>query len=137
MEPQAFTHMAQGTISTSPESPISEICSVCHQPVRPEYYFCPNCGTKLKSVPLSTSISAQIGLYAFSIILPLICFIMVTKWKGVAYFKSSDPKAHQMGIIAWTLIVLSTILLIYLSYVWTVSYIQETVNSLNADMSFQ
>ena len=114
---------------------ISNVCTVCHQPILPQYYFCPNCGTKLNSAPLSTTTATQAWIYAFSIILPMICFIFVTRWPGVKYFKSNDPKAKQIGEIAWALIILSTIVTIWLAIVWTQEYINSTVNSINTDMS--
>src|SRR5271168_2871335 len=95
------------------------VCPSCHQPVLPTYYFCPNCGTQLNKPPLSTSVSTQIGIYAFSIILPVICFIMVTKWPGMKYIKSEDPKAQQIGIAAWTLLIISTLITIWYGVVWT------------------
>jgi hypothetical protein len=110
-----------------------KICPVCHQPLLPTYYFCPNCGTKVQQAPLSTSVMSQIGLYVFSIILPMICFIYVTKWHGITYLKSQDPKAKQIGVIACILLALSTLLTIYLAYVLTQQLIQSSVNSINAD----
>lgn len=112
------------------------ICSVCHQPLLPSYYFCPNCGTKINQAPLSTSVATQIGIYAFSIALPWILYIMISKWPALKYAKSKDPKTRQIGIIAIALLVLSTILTIYLAYVWTQSAIQSSVNSINTDLSF-
>ena len=109
------------------------ICTVCHQPILPQYYFCPNCGNKINQAPLSTSIGTQAWIYAFSIILPMICFIFVTKWPGVKYYKSKDKKTHQIGQIAWALLILSTIITIWLVYVWTQHLIQSSVNSINTD----
>jgi len=111
------------------------MCQVCHQPILPQYYFCPNCGTKLNEAPLSTSVETQAWIYAFSIILPMIAFIFVTRWPGVKYFKSNDPKTKQIGQIAWALIILSTIITIWLAVVWTQNYIKKTVDSINADLS--
>ena len=112
------------------------ICPTCHQPILPNYYFCPNCGTKLNSAPLSTTLFAQIRIYAFSFILPFIGFIFVTRWPGVKYFKSTDPKTKQIGQIAWVIIILSTALVIGLVYKWTQNTIQSTIEAINADMSF-
>jgi hypothetical protein len=109
------------------------ICPVCHQPILPQYYFCPNCGTKLIQAQLSTSIKTQIWIYAFSIILPMICFIFVTRWPGLKYYKSEDPKAKRIGQIAWALLILSTIITIVLVYIWTTQLIQSQINSINID----
>jgi len=109
------------------------LCPVCHQPILPTYYFCPNCGTKLHSAPLSTSVATQAWIYAFSIILPFIAYIFVTRWPGIKYVKSEDPKARNIGIAAWVLIILSTVFAIYLTVVWTEDTIQSSINSINAD----
>lgn len=111
----------------------SNICSVCHQPILPQYYFCPNCGNKINQPSLSTTIQTQVWIYAFSIILPMICFIFVTKWPGTKYFKSNDPKAKQIGQIAWVLLILSTIITIWLVYIWTQQLIQSQINAINVD----
>ncbi len=109
------------------------ICLICHQPILPQYYFCPNCGAKINSAPLSTTVATQVWIYAFSIILPMILFIFVTKWPGVKYFKSLDPKAKRIGQIAWALLIISTIVTIWLGYVFTQKMIDASLDSINAD----
>ena len=121
-------------ITPSDSSLVSGVCSVCHQPILPQYYFCPNCGAKLNSAPLSTTFATQAWIYALSIILPMTCFIFIKKWPGVKYFKSDDPKAKTIGQIAWFLIILSTIVTIWLVVVWTRKAIQSSINSINTDM---
>lgn len=108
-------------------------CAVCHQPILPQYYFCPNCGTKINSAPLSTSAGTQAWIYAFSIILPMICFLFVTRWPGIKYYKSDDLETHRIGQIAWALLILSTIVTIWLVYIWTQQMIQSSINSINTD----
>ena len=131
MEPNQI----EQTKSISTRSSLN-ICSVCHEPLLSNYYFCPNCGTKIKETPLSTSISTQVWMYIFSIILPMIAFIFVGKWQGTKYLKSKDPKAQQIGQIAWILIVISTIITIWIGYVWTQKMIQDSINSINTDFNF-
>lgn len=111
----------------------SNICSVCHQPILTQYYFCPNCGAKLNQAPLSTTVLTQAWIYCFSIILPMILFIFVTKWPGIKYFKSNDPKIKKIGQIACVLLAISTIITIWLVYVWTQQLIQSQINSINLD----
>jgi len=118
-----------------PSDPSVRVCPYCHQPILPSYYFCPNCGTKLNVPPLSTSVGAQAWLYIFSIILPVMCFIFVTRWQGWKYYKSEDPKTKQIGTIAIALLILSTLVTIWYAYVWTQDAIQSSVASINADMS--
>jgi hypothetical protein len=110
-------------------------CPVCHQSVLPEYYFCPNCGAKLHEAPLSTSPLTQAWIYAFSIILPVICYLLITKWPGIAYARSRDEKTRNVGIVACLLLAFSTIVTFYLAYAETQQVIQASVNSINADMS--
>ena len=112
------------------------LCPVCHQPVLPQYYFCPNCGAKLKEAPLSTMPATQAWIYLFSFILPFIAFIFVTRWPGVKYYKSQDPKAKQIGQIAWGILIISTILVIWLAYLWTQSLIQSSLTGINTDLGF-
>jgi hypothetical protein len=111
------------------------VCPYCHQPVSPQFYYCPNCGNKLNTAPLSTTPLTQAWIYAFSIILPFICFLAISKWPAVKYYRSKDPKAKTIGIVACVLMLLSTIIMCWLAYVWTTNYIQETVNGINADIS--
>jgi hypothetical protein len=109
------------------------VCPSCHQPILSSYYFCPNCGVKINEAPLSTTPGTQTWIYVFSIILPMIAFIFVTRWPGVKYYKSKDPKAHMIGQIAWALIIISTFVTIWLAFVWTQNFIQDQINSINTD----
>lgn len=117
------------------EANTEAICSYCHQPTKIEWYFCPNCGNKLNSAPLSTSVFTQCWIYAFSIVLPIICYVMVSKWPGGKYLKSKDQKAKMIGIIASTLLALSTIITVWYAIVWTKQFVQSSVNSAETDLS--
>ena len=114
---------------------ISGACPNCHQPVLAQYYFCPNCGYNLNTAPLSTTAGMQAQIYLFSIVLPFILFLFIGKWPATKYVKSDDPKAKQIGYIAWALLIISTIAIIWLSIVWTQSMIQSTVNGINTDFT--
>ncbi len=105
------------------------LCPQCHQPVTATEYFCPNCGKKLNEPPLSTSAGAQAGLYIFSIILPMICFLAVTRWRGIKYARSDDPKTRQIGLIAIALLAVSTFVTFWLAAIWINQTIQSSVNS--------
>ena len=109
------------------------LCPTCHQEIKAEYYFCPNCGTKLKQAPLSTTFISQFALYAFSIILPSICFLFVSKWHGISYLKSKDPKEKIIGAIACVLLAISTVLTIYFAYTITLNVVQSQINAVNTD----
>jgi hypothetical protein len=107
------------------------ICPQCHFPVQSAFYYCPNCGKSLKEAPLSTSLGTQLWIYAFSIILPIICFLAVSYWPGIKYFKSSDEEAKQIGIIAIALMAISTVVTFWLAIVWVQQAVQSSVNSVN------
>lgn len=108
------------------------ICPRCHFPVKPEYYFCPNCGVKLTEVPLGTGLLDQLLMYAFSIILPWIAYLAITKWQGIKYLRSPDERAKQIGLIALILLVVSSVVAFWLTYVWIQGYIQSSLNSVNS-----
>jgi hypothetical protein len=105
------------------------VCPQCHFPVKPEYYYCPNCGKSLRVAPLSTSLGTQLWIYAFSLILPVICYLAISYWPGVKYIRSEDPDAKQIGIIAWVLLILSTIVTFYYGIIWIQQTVQSSVNS--------
>lgn len=109
----------------------SPICPRCHFPVKQEYYFCPNCGAKLTEPPLGTGIVDQLLLYAFSIILPWIAYLAITKWQGIKYLRAPDSRARQMGLIALVLLVVSSIVAFWLTYVWIQGYVQSSLNDVN------
>jgi len=111
------------------------VCPVCHQPVSPSYYFCPNCGAKVHEPALSTTPLMQLGIYAFSIILPMICYLLITKWPGITYLRSNDQKAKQVGAIACGLLFLSTVGTFYYGYVWTEQALQQATAQLNQQNS--
>jgi hypothetical protein len=118
------------SVSAVPASgSVPMLCPQCHQPVPAGAYFCPNCGKKLSDPPLSKSIGAQIWIYAFSIILPIICYLAIGYWPAVKYFKSDDPETKQIGIIAFALIIISTFVTFWLAAVWVNSAVQQAVNS--------
>ncbi len=120
------------TPSTQIESSPS-LCITCHQPLLPQYYFCPNCGTKIHEPPLTTSFNAQIWLYAFSVILPVICFLFVTKWKGLRYLQSTDPKAKTIGATASMLLAVSTVLTFWYAYIYTQKMLEAILQGAGLD----
>ena len=85
-------------------------CKFCSFPISENFYFCPNCGKKLKEPPLSTSIGKQIGVYALSIFLPPLGL-----WPGIKYLLQKERSAKAIGLVAIILTIISTILTIYLT----------------------
>ena len=72
---------------------------------------------------------AQIMLYAFSIILPIICYLAIGYWQGIRYLRSEDPKAKQIGLVPCALITISTIVTFWIGFVWIQQTVQSSVNS--------
>jgi RNA polymerase subunit RPABC4/transcription elongation factor Spt4 len=127
------------TIQNQSQSMTAAVCATCHQLLLPEYYFCPNCGKQVHEAPLKTDVLTQTWIYIFSIILPMMCFLFVTRWPGMKYVKSQDEKAKQIGQVAWFLIIVSTIFSIWFAVVWTENFAkqvsQSTADSINTDFS--
>ena len=107
------------------------ICPRCHFVVRPEYYYCPNCGAKLTEPPIGVGLFDQLLLYAFSIILPWIAYLAITKWQGIKYLRAPSAQAKQIGFIALGLLVVSSIIMFWLTTMWVQGYIQQSLNSVN------
>ncbi|HUC01654.1 MAG TPA: zinc ribbon domain-containing protein [Candidatus Paceibacterota bacterium] len=113
---------------------VSFICPRCHFPVKPEYYFCPNCGVKLTEPPIGVGLLDQLLLYAFSIILPWIAYLAITKWQGIKYLRSADARAKQIGLIALILLVASSVVAFWLTYQWIEGTVQSSVNAVNSNL---
>lgn len=110
-------------------STIPMLCPQCHQPVTPADYYCPNCGKKLSEPPLSTSIGTQAWIYIFSAVLPIICYLAISYWPAIKYFRSADPQAKQIGMIAIAILVISSVITFWLGIIWIQQTIQQSVNS--------
>jgi hypothetical protein len=114
-----------------PSPVVSPICPRCHLPTKPEYYFCPNCGAKLTEPPLGTGVVDQLLLYAFSIVLPWIAYLAITKWQGIKYLRAPDRDTKRIGIIALILLVASSIVAFWLVTVLIQGYIQQSLTDVS------
>jgi predicted amidophosphoribosyltransferase len=107
------------------EIPVPLLCPVCHQPVTPEEYFCPNCGKSLKEKPPSTRWWTQLGLYALSVCLPPLGL-----WPAWKYLRSADQSARRVGWIAVALTAVSLVASIFLFQI----IMNQLTQSLNASL---
>ncbi len=60
---------------------------------------------------------------------------MVTRWPGLKYYRSEDKKAKIIGIIAWVILIISTVITYWLAYIWTKSVVDGALNSASLDLS--
>jgi len=97
-----------------------EICSVCHQAVLTEYYFCPNCGNNLKEKPQAISALVQAGIYTLAIFVPPLGL-----WPGLKYLTKKGESAKRVGIIAIALTLISSILTIWAIFSLFSSYLNQ------------
>lgn len=97
-------------------------CKHCKYPIAETFYFCPNCGKKIKNPPPVTTISKQISLYLISVLLPPLGF-----WPGLKYLFSKDPKARIIGLIAIALTIVSLVVTTWL----TINFFQSQLNSVS------
>lgn len=98
-------------------------CKHCKYPIAETFYFCPNCGKKIKDPPPVTTFSKQISIYLISVLLPPLGL-----WPGLRYLFSKDPKAKIIGIIAIFLTIVSLVVSIWA----TANYLTSQVNNLNS-----
>lgn len=120
----------------APTAVAGMVCPQCHQPILASYYFCPNCGKKINEAPLSTSLMSQLLLYAFSAVLPAICYLAIGYWKGIKYMESADGRAKQIGIIALVILLVSSAITFWLGVVWIENTIQSAMTSVGNINSF-
>ena len=96
--------------------PEISFCPSCHQPIDQVAYFCPNCGKKIRSPPLSTSVTAQTFLYLKTLLLPPFGII----W-GYHYLRQPDRTSKIIGYIVIIITIIETI--------WLTKITIDTVNS--------
>jgi len=104
-------------------------CSKCKQNVLAAYYFCPNCGKKLKERPQPTTVLRQIFVYLLSFFLPPLGL-----WPAVKYLRQKDGKSRLIGIVAVVLTLISITISIWL-YVGFIDNFNKQLNQqFNSDL---
>lgn len=103
-------------------------CKYCKSAVQESFYFCPNCGRKLKEPPFKFSIGKTIVILLGSFLLPPIGLI-----PGIRYFLKNDIRAQIIGILAIALTIISMGIFI----VTTANLINRTMNTYNSIMELQ
>jgi hypothetical protein len=95
-------------------------CPFCKAQIDPTAYFCPDCGKKVREKPLSTGFGSQALLYLASIFLPP--FNLPWTWR---YLHSDDPTGKKIGWISVILMVISLLIVIWLSYAFAQSLTKQ------------
>lgn len=85
-------------------------CKYCSAQILDSYYFCPNCGKKIKEPPFKFSLSRAIFIFLVSIFLPPFGL-----FPAIKYFVAPDIKAKLVGAVGTVLnIVVLTLATYYL-----------------------
>lgn len=100
-------------------------CTHCQGNISSSDFFCPNCGTKLKEKPPSTSLITQVLIYSLSLFLPPLGI-----WPAIKYLRRPDQKSKNVGLVALILTIVSTVLTIYLSVVLFDTYTKDLSNQI-------
>ncbi len=98
-------------------------CPYCGAPIDASFYFCPNCGKKLRIKPEETSVIRQIGVYLLSFFLPPLGL-----WPAYRYLRQKDGKSKTIGWIAVILTIVSLILAVWLLQGLS-NYLNQSINS--------
>lgn len=101
---------------------MNSTCKYCKTQVLETFYFCPNCGKKIKEPPFKFSLGKAILLILESVLLPPLGII-----PGIKYFFKNDHKAQILGIIIIGLTIASTII----GIIFTVNLIKGTMKTYN------
>ena len=103
-----------------------KLCQKCNSPILDTYFFCPNCGKKIKEPPLATGIGKQIKIYLLSIILPPLGL-----WPGFKYLSQKDEKERLIGLVAIILTILSIVFTVWV----TIGFINGLNKTLNSQLN--
>lgn len=87
-----------------------QICPSCHLHLAENFYFCPNCGKKIKEPIAPVTIGKQIGIYALSLFLPPLGL-----FPGIKYLLQKEKKRKIIGIAAIALTIISTIITVWIT----------------------
>lgn len=110
-------------MSANMETAFQIFCPKCKAEVSAEAYFCPNCGTALRSRQADTSVPKQILIYFVS-------FFLAPFGLGYAfsYLKQADRKSKMIGAVSLILTIASILAVIFLAKV----FLQQEYSAINA-----
>lgn len=139
MEPKSAPVLSQTNVTPIPPTQTQPLavpviqsqdftCKNCHMKILGDYYYCPNCGKKIKEPPFKFSALKTTGIMLESVLLPPLGL-----FPGIKYLRYKDPVAKAIGITAIVITIIATILMcIFLkNYIDTVNKQLNDVNYLN------
>ncbi len=85
-------------------------CKFCKSPVQENFYFCPNCGKKIKEPPFKFSLGKSITIIVVAILIPPFGII-----PGVKYFLKDDRRAQFVGLITIAVTIIATGLMLIIT----------------------
>jgi hypothetical protein len=97
-------------------------CPKCRQPITLIDYFCPNCGKKIRSRPLSTSFFSLLFLLLKTLLLPPFGLI----W-GYRYLRQSDTTSKLVGLVVIVVTIIETVWLVEVT-ITTFNTVQQQIN---------
>jgi len=97
-------------------------CRKCDTLLLESYYFCPNCGIKIKESPFKFSVTSFMGNMLLSILLPPLGI-----YPGIKHLKKTNKTAKILGILYIVLTILVGILMIK----FTIDYVNNMNKALN------
>jgi hypothetical protein len=101
------------------------ICPKCERRIDPSFYFCPNCGKKIKEKPVSIELWPQIKLYLISVMLPPLGIGLT-----IRYLRSESKKANVIGVVS---LILTVSALIYVTW-YSINFVNEFNKQLNSEL---
>lgn len=108
-------------------------CKYCKSPTQESFYFCPNCGKKIKEPPFKFSLAKSITIIVAAILIPPFGII-----PGVKYFLKDDRRAQFVGLITIAVTIIATGLMVIVTsrvlnyYKEAYSQVMQIQSSLNA-----
>lgn len=93
-------------------------CPKCAGSISENDYFCPHCGKKIKTPPISTSLGTQILAYLVAVFAPPFGL-----WYTYRYFKNGDKLSKNIAIATIILTIVSLVVT-----VWTTELLFTYVN---------
>ena len=101
---------------------MNQTCKHCKAGVLENFYFCPNCGKKIKEPPFKFSWGKTIAILLESVLIPPFGLI-----PGIRYFLKDDHKAQVIGMVAIGLTIISMIV----GIMFTINLFKGTMKTYN------